>query len=131
MAVGANGSREVVSGCDAALELYDSPGVVGEVGHSRAGAGPRPAWSCEPPNALGAEVTFNEHDLIAGDFGMQVELALQAAGGPIHTQDEIRGMFFNEGPVEGGAQLRNGTTPEAEPGDRRGEMDPDGSESDR
>ena len=82
-------------------------------------------------HALDVEVAFNELDLIAGDFAMQVELALEAAGGPIMTPNQARERMWGEGPVEGGERLRDRADAAAQPGDRRGETDPDGSESDR
>ena len=85
--------------------------------------------------SLGTAVTFIEEDVIRGDFGTRVEMALQTAGGAVLSPDEARETYLDRGKIEGGEQLRagwqgpqGGNQPSV--GDRRGERDPDGSESD-
>lgn len=82
-------------------------------------------------HAFGSPVRYNKVDLIRGDFGMLIELALQDAGGPVRTPNEARRIYLDEGPVEGGDKLRDRPAAIVVQGDRRGENDPDGSESDR
>ena len=81
---------------------------------------------------LRAEVTFDEMKLIKGDFGSLIEQALQAAGGPVMTPNEARKKYLDMDPLDSGSELRDPQTQvNIGSGDRRGENDPDGSESDR
>ena len=78
---------------------------------------------------LGVEVSYNENDILKGDFATKSELAQKECGGPFRTPNEVRELYFDSDEIEGGDELRN-LTPEIEP-DRSGENPPDGTNSDR
>ena len=78
--------------------------------------------------AFGEEVTFQEHDVLAGDFALQFDLAISACGGAVYTPNESRKRFLGEDAIEGGDVLRTGPAGRALTDD----LEPnDGSESDR
>ena len=81
---------------------------------------------------LETPVTFSDEDLLKGDFGTALELAIKASGGPVRTPNEARDVYLGLTEVEGGDELRDkpAAKDELDP-DRRGEKPPDGSESDR
>ena len=78
--------------------------------------------------SFGEEVTFQEQDVLAGDFALQFDLAIAACGGPVYTPNESRKRFLGEDPVDGGNTLRTGPAGRAMTDDIAPN---DGSESDR
>ena len=83
---------------------------------------------------LMTDIDFDEEDLIKGDFGTAIEMAIKASGGPVETPNESRARYMGLDAVEGGDELRNKMPDprQAEPeDDRRGELPTDGSGSDR
>ena len=59
-------------------------------------------------HALKAEVTFDEESIIASDFAMKLEFAIQSAGGAVLSPDEAREAWLDRGKIKTGELLRGG-----------------------
>ena len=76
--------------------------------------------------AFGTEVTFPEHQVLKGDFALQLELATQACGGPAMSPNEARRDILGRDDIDGGDALRPGTNER-----RDGALLPTGEDNDR